>query len=124
SVVAAAPDVEAARLERRAVARGGELAVGALGGNPGLDVELACGARAEVARGGVDHAIRQTEALQHPLLHREQTLVLGLGIRGVDVAEHLELLELVHADDAARVLAVAARLAAVAGRPAGVAKRT
>ena len=49
-------------------------------------------------------------------------LPLRLFGRGVD--EHLELVELVHADDAAGVLAVRPGLAAVAGRPAGVALGT
>ena len=42
---------------------------------------------------------------------------------GIDEAEHLDLVELVHAEDAARVLAGGARLAAEAGREAGVAAR-
>ena len=50
--------------------------------------------------------------------------MLGLGVGRVDVAEHLELVELVHADDAAGVLAVAAGLSAVARRPARVAERS
>ncbi len=49
--------------------------------------------------------------------------MLGLGILRRRVDEHLQLVELMHADDAARVLAVGARLAPVAGRPAGVALR-
>ena len=49
--------------------------------------------------------------------------MLRLGVLGRRVDEHLELVELVHADDAAGVLAVGAGLAAVAGRPAGIALR-
>jgi hypothetical protein len=49
--------------------------------------------------------------------------VLGLRLGRVDVGEHLDLVELVHPDDAAGVLAVAAGLAAEAGREAGVAQR-
>src|SRR3546814_9850387 len=47
--------------------------------------------------------------------------MLGLGGVGLGVDEHLELVELVHADDAAGVLAVRAGLAPVAGRPSRVA---
>ena len=46
--------------------------------------------------------------------------MLGLGILGPAVDEHLDLVELVHPDDAFGVLAVAAGLAAVAGRPPGI----
>ena len=41
----------------------------------------------------------------------------------LDEREHLDLVELVHAEDAARVLARGARLAPEAGREAGVAAR-
>src|SRR5690606_34865730 len=115
--------VEAARLERRAVRRRRELEVALLRGQPRLAVELARGARPEVARGGVDDAVRQVDETQHLLLPAEQALVLRLGVRRVAVGEHLDLVELVHADDAAHVLAVRAGLAAVARAPAGVAQR-
>ena len=49
--------------------------------------------------------------------------MFGLGVLRPAVDEPLDLVELVHADDAAGVLAVAARLAAEARRPAGVAQR-
>ena len=45
------------------------------------------------------------------------------GVLRLDEAEHLDLVELVHAEDAARVAAGGARLAAEAGREAGVAQR-
>src|SRR3712207_9514581 len=50
--------------------------------------------------------------------------VLLRGLLGPAEAEHLDLVEPVHADDAAGVLAVGAGLAAEAGGPAGVAHRT
>ncbi len=121
AVLAAEARAEAASLERGAVRGGGELAVGVLGGDPRLDVVLAGGAGSEVARRRVDDAVGEAEVLHHALLHGEQALVLRLRVGGVDVGEHLELLELVHADDAAGVLAVGDRLLAVPGRPAGVA---
>ncbi len=49
--------------------------------------------------------------------------MLGLRVLGEDVGEHLDLVELVHAEDAPGVLAVRARLAAEAGREARVAQR-
>ena len=57
------------------------------------------------------------------LLDREQPLVLGARLVGRARSEHLDLVELVHAEDAARVLAGGAGLAAEAGREAGVAER-
>ncbi len=50
--------------------------------------------------------------------------MLGRGILWQGVDERLELVELVHADDAPVVLARRARLLAVAGRPAGVLERS
>ena len=47
--------------------------------------------------------------------------MLGRGVLRLAVGEHLHLVELVDAEDAAGVLAVGAGLAAEAGRPAGVA---
>ena len=123
AALAAHPDVQAAGLEGRAVARRGQLEPARLRRQPGLAVELAGGAAAQVARGHVDHPVGQPEGGEHPLLQGQHPLVLGRGVRGVAEGEHLDLVELVDADDAAGVLAVAAGLAAVAGRPAGVADR-
>ena len=62
------------------------------------------------------------ERLEDALLDRQQSLVLGRGlVRGGHEREHLDLVELVHAEDPARVLAGGARLAPEAGREAGVA---
>ncbi|GAA2858451.1 hypothetical protein GCM10020220_054520 [Nonomuraea rubra] len=49
--------------------------------------------------------------------------MLLLGVLGAHVREHLDLVELVHPDDAPGVLAVRARLAAEARRPARVTQR-
>ena len=110
-------------LEGGAVRGAGQLPVGALAGEPRLDVELARGAGAEVAGGDVDDAVGQLERLEELLLPGEQPAVLVGGLLGPAEAEHLDLVEPVHADDAAGVLAVGAGLAAEAGRPAGVAAR-
>src|ERR1019366_4579484 len=110
-------DVQSARLVGGAVARRGQLAIRALGGNPRLDVVLACGARAEVARGDIDDTVGEFARLQHRLLEAHEATVLRLGILRQNVAEHLELVELVHAKDAAVVPARRSRLATVAGRP-------
>src|ERR1700754_4435029 len=57
---------------------------------------------------------------QHLALPAEQSGVFGLCVLGLAVDEALDLVELVHPDDAAGVLAVAARLPAKARRPARV----
>src|SRR5690606_23116035 len=106
-----------ARLVGRAVGGRGELTERVLRRNPRLDVVLACRARAEVARGRVDDAVAQAEGLEHALLPAEQAEVLGLGLFRRRVDKHLELVELVHADDAAGIATVRPGLAAVAGGP-------
>ena len=60
---------------------------------------------------------------QHLALPAQQPVVFGLGLVRLAVDEALDLVELVHADDAAGVLAVAARLPAEARRPARVTQR-
>ena len=49
--------------------------------------------------------------------------MLLLGVLRIDVREHLELVELVNAQDSAGIFAVAAGFAAVAGAPTGIANR-
>jgi hypothetical protein len=110
-------------LERGAVRRGRELAVGALAGRPRLALELARHAGPQIAGGDVDDPVRQLDGGEHPLLPAEEALVLGLGVVRAGVDGHLDLVELVHPDDAAGVLAVGPELAAEARRPAGVTAR-
>ena len=114
------PGVEPPGLEGRAVGGRRELAVATLGRHPRLTVELARRRPAEVTRRGVDDAVGHLDRGEHLLLEGEQALVLGHGILGTAVDEHLDLVELVHADDAAGVLAVGAGLAAVTRRLARV----
>src|SRR3954452_11225189 len=116
----ALPGVQPARLVRGAVRGRRELAVLALRRHPRLAVELAGCRATEIAGRGVDDAVGHLDLGQHLALPPEQALVLGLGVLGTAVAEHLDLVELVDADDAAGVLAVRSGLAAVAGRPAGI----
>ena len=123
AVVAAGADAEPAGLEVGAVARRGQLEPALLRRQPGLAVVLASGRRPEIACSDVDDAERQLEHRQERHLVRQQPQVLLLGLREVDVGEHLDLVELVDADDAAGVLAVAAGLAPEARREAGVAQR-
>src|SRR5215212_580633 len=106
------PDVEATGLIGGAVGRRGELEPAVLGGQPRLAVELAGRARAEVAGRDVDDPVWQLDRPEHPLLPFEQPPVLSGSVLDPAPYEHLDLVELVHADDPASVLAVRAGLAA------------
>src|SRR5579883_576454 len=112
-------DVGAAGLEILAVAARGDLAIGLLRGQPDLEVVGLGGAEAEVGGAKGDDAIGQLERLQHGLGIGGETLELVVGVGGIGDLHQFDLLELVLADDAARVLAVRAGLAAKAGRPGG-----
>src|SRR5665647_1419012 len=98
--------VEAAGLVRRAVRGRRQLSITALGWHPRLAVELARGRTAEVAGGDVDDPVWHLDLGEHLLLPAEQSLMLSLRLLRPAVAVHLDLLELVHADDATSVLAV------------------
>src|SRR5579862_312692 len=119
----AVADVAAAGLVVGRVRARRQLAIAALPGQPDLDVVLARGRRSQVARGDVDHAVVEAQLVCDLLLDREQPFVLVPGLVGMDVGEHLELVELVDAEDPARVLAGGARLAPEAAREADVAQR-
>ncbi len=119
----AAADVEAAALELGAVGGRGELAVAALGRDPGLAVELADRRQPEVAGRRVDDAVGELELVEELLLPGQQPLVLGVGLLEGRVDEHLDLVEPVHPDDALGVLAVRAGLLAEARAERGVAQR-
>src|SRR5436190_6763329 len=121
--VAAETGAEPARRVVEVVRARRELAIPALGGKPGLDVVLLRGGRAEVAGGDVHDAVRQFERGEDLLLDREDTFVLVPRFVGVRVAEHLDLVELVHAEQAAGVLAVGAGFAPEVRRHARVAER-
>src|SRR5581483_6415145 len=95
-------------------------AVASLAGEPGLDVVLLHGRGAEVAGGDVDDAVRDAELLDELLLDGEQELVLSARVLGPHEREHLDLVELVDAEHAARVLAGRAGLAAKVRREARV----
>src|SRR6185295_14764417 len=97
-----------------------QLAIAALRRHPRLAVELARRRTAEVAGRRVDDAVRHLDLGEHLPLPAEQPQVLSLRLFRAAVGEHLDLLELVHPDDAPGVLAVGAGLAAVAGRPPGI----
>ena len=64
-----------------------------------------------------------SSAVSHCFSHASSRWCSACGVLGRDVREHLDLVELVHAEDAAGVLAVRAGLAAEAGREARVAQR-
>ena len=52
-------------------------------GHPGLEVELAIGRGAEIARCDFDHSVRDLESIEDALFDPQQLLMLGFGIFGV-----------------------------------------
>src|SRR5829696_3892978 len=117
------PTTEATRLVVRGVRAGGQLAIALLARDPRLAVVLLGRRRPEVAGGDRDHPVGNLELGQDALLDREQTLVLLARPARLDEREHLHLVELVDAEDPARVAAGGTGLAAEAAREAGIAKR-
>src|SRR4051812_31100817 len=112
--VRAKTDLQPASLEVGRVRAGGDLAVALLAREPRLDVVLPGGRRTEIAGGNVDDAVREPDRLDELLLDREQPFVLAPRLFRSAVDEHLDLVELMDAEHAARVLPVGARLAAKA----------
>ena len=107
--------VQAPRLEVGAVRARGDLAVALLAGHPGLEVVLLGGRSAQVAGGDVDHAVGDAQAGEDVLLGARMSSCSAERLLGQAELEHLELVELVHTQDAARVLAGGAGFAAEAG---------
>src|SRR5437870_3012680 len=97
-----------AGLEIRAVRGAGQLEIALLAWQPRLTVELAGSACTEITTGDVDNPERQLESGQKLPLPAEQPLMLLSRIVQPAEREHLDLVEPVHPDDAAGVLAVAA----------------
>src|SRR5439155_20618822 len=116
-------DVEPPRLVVRRVRRRRELAVPLLSREPALDVELLGRRGAEVPRGDVDDPVWDAEIADQLLLDREQPVVLLARVLPEGEREHLRLVELVHAEHAACVLAGRARLAPEVRREAHVTDR-
>ena len=81
------------------------------------------GAEADVTGAERHHAIRQVEALQDLLGIADEQLELGVRVLGLHDVHQFDLLELVLADHAARVLAVGTGFAAEARRVRSVAAR-
>ena len=105
AALGAVADVQAPGLEVGRVRARSELAVALLARQPRLAVVLLGRRGAEVADRDVHHPVGQLERLQDVLLDREKAVVLGARLLGLAEHEHLDLVELVHAEDAARVLA-------------------
>jgi hypothetical protein len=111
----AKPRLHAPGLEGLAVAAGADLAVGALPRQPDLEVIGLGGAEAHVAGAQRHHAVGQLQRLQHGLGVAHHLFQCGVAVLGVGYLHHLDLVELVLADHAARVAPGAAGLGAEAG---------
>jgi hypothetical protein len=119
----AVADAEPSGLEVGRIRRRRDLPVALLTREPRLDVVLLRCGRAQVARRHVDDPVRDLELLDELLLDgKESPVLFGRLLRQAE-DEHLDLVELVHAEHPARVLARGARLAAEARRVARVVER-
>jgi hypothetical protein len=122
--VGAVANIQAPGLEGGAVRGRGELPIGRLAGNPGLDVVLPGGTGSQITSRHINHPVRQAPVTAASASCQDtKSLVFCFSVRGVDVAKHLELLELVNSDDAPGVFAIGARFSPVTGGEAHVAKR-
>ena len=112
-------DVGAAGLEGFEVGAGGDFAIELLAGEPDFEVEGLGGAEAGVAGAEQDAAIGKLEGFEDLFGVAGEALVLGVGFVGARELDQLDLLELVLADDAARVLACGSGFGAEAGGVGG-----
>src|SRR5215469_1991345 len=105
AAVAAVPDVQPPGLVVGGVRAGGDLPVPLLRREPGLDVVFLGGGRAKVADRDVHDPVRQAQGLGDLFLVGQQPLVELCRLLGNAVDVHLYLVELVHPEHAAGVLA-------------------
>ena len=106
--------LQASRLEGLAIAHRADLAIGVLRGQPHFQVVGLGGAKTHVARAQAHHAVRQSELLQHGFGVARHFFQRVVALVGVHDLHHLDLVELVLADHAARIAAVAAGFGAEA----------
>src|SRR5207245_8384041 len=102
--------VQSARLVIGAVAAADHLTVRVLPRKPGLDIILLRGDRADVPGADVHDAVRDLEGAVDRLAVRAEFLVPGPAVLRPAEDELLDLVELVHPEEAFRVDAVAADL--------------
>jgi len=108
--------LHAARLEGLEIGAGRNLAIGVLRRQPDFEVVGLGRREAHVAGAQSDLAVGQFEPLQHGLGVAGEFFQRGPRLRRMHHLHQFHLVELVLADHAAGVLAVAARLRAKAGR--------
>src|SRR5690242_16902079 len=113
-------DLRAPRLEILEVRARRDLPVGVLPGQPDLEVVGLRRVEPEVAGAQRDDTIMKAEPLEDALGVAAQRLELVVAVLGRDELHDLDLVELVLADEAARVLAGRAGLGAEARRVGGV----
>src|SRR3546814_19900266 len=99
------------------------LAIPLLAGQPDFEIIGARGREAHVAGAQFHAAESEAELGEQGFGARRHPLVLGFGLVGGGDRDHLDLVELVLAAEAARIAAPGARLRAEAWRPPGEASR-
>lgn len=93
-------DVGATGLEVAAVGAGADLLVGVVTRQPDFDVVGLTGREAQVAGAQANHAIRKAQLLQQVLGLGGHALELLVGLLRLNKLDHLDLVELVLANDA------------------------
>ena len=104
----------------RAVRGTGQLTERILGGNPCFNIELASSTGTQISCSDINDTVCQSQRLQHAFLPGDETVVLCLCFFRSCVDKHFQLVELVHTNDAAGVLAAGSGFAAVASGPTGI----
>src|SRR4029078_4583559 len=99
-----------------------DLSILTFGGKPDLEVVLLGRSGTEIACRHVEHVIRETKAADDFFFDGENAFVFLVRPGGSDERKHLALVELVHAEDAPRVLPLRAGLAAEARGMPGLAR--
>src|SRR2546421_12524378 len=114
-------NVQPTRLVVGRVGARSQFAVATLARQPCLAVVFLGCRRAQISNCDCHHSVGDLELLEDRLLDPKQPLVFSLGVLGLHEAEHLDLVELMHAEDAAGAFAGSSTLAAKAGRETRVA---
>src|ERR1700722_900104 len=116
-------DTESTGLVIGGVRARGDLAVAPFARHPRFDVVLLRRRGAEITRGGVDHAVSESQSTDDRLLDGEDLLVVVLRLLREGVEVHLHLVELVQAHDPLGVPAGGTRFTSEVRGVPGVAKR-
>src|SRR5699024_617064 len=112
--------LQTTRLESSAIRGRSQLTVSILGWNPSLGIKLTGSRSTQVTAGNVDDSVVQVHRVEHLALHRQQLLMLLLGVLRLAIGERYKLIELLDARNATCILTVAASFTTETRTPASV----